>query len=173
MNFLNDGKTVWILPFRTGTRYVGRYLHDLGLIEHYGKHFVKWNEIPADKIVLLNVRNPFTRAISLYKWYEQVNHRRDWKEFLKTELGKRNDTMSITEHIYNNVNRIDKLIHLETMDQDIVEAGFPKPDDVPYEKSSSEKIILDDESVDIITKVFKDDFENFNYSQDPNLINKV
>ena len=75
MNIINDEYAV-VFPPRCGTRWTGGRLHSLGLLDSLPpQHW--WNTGPAaglqgDRKVLCNVRDPYTRVPSIYKWHLDI-----------------------------------------------------------------------------------------------------
>tara|TARA_B100000768_G_C11283277_1_gene380061 strand:+ start:2240 stop:2776 length:537 start_codon:yes stop_codon:yes gene_type:complete len=75
MNIINDEYAV-VFPPRCGTRWTGGRLYDLGLLDslppqHWWDNGPKAGKI-GDRKVLCNVRNPYTRVPSIYKWHLQI-----------------------------------------------------------------------------------------------------
>ena len=76
MNYNNDLKVVWITPMRTGTRSSGvimsklNFKNDIDKVQYGGVvHGIGIPEGKDDYKLIVNIRNPYSRMVSLYYLY--------------------------------------------------------------------------------------------------------
>jgi hypothetical protein len=174
MNLLNDGKTAWIFPPRCGTRYTTGHLNNLNLREgnKAATHDCNWS-VADGRTIFLNVRNPFTRVRSIYRWMKEINKIQFEEVSFQDFFVHRQPVYfnTITDHINRKVDRIDHIIHLECIGDDLEAIGWQRPEFKNNYHMQDDGI--DDldaytpKLIDYVVEHYKDDFENFGYSTDP------
>ena len=76
MNYNDELKVVWITPMRTGTRSSGtimsklNFKHDINKVQHDGVvHGIGIPEGKEDYKLIVNIRNPYSRLVSIFHLY--------------------------------------------------------------------------------------------------------
>lgn len=207
MAHLVGNDIAWILPPRTGTRYIKRLIEAKGGFQEPICHH---HQIIADRIgdrkLFVNIRNPYTRLQSwwrlLVKWrrnkgtppknkfdhefYDYLMNAHDLPKLIihrtnpsgsvpKVKLQGYHNGMrypqSISDMLVSNgveIERIDEQIRMETFQEDLQRLGFEP--NLPKTTGVGDKCQYDlkwydehPECVEIINRLYKDDFENFGY----------
>lgn len=90
MNYSDNLKTVWITPMRTATRTCSilQKLHDFDVYGHHGY------QIPNEKInysLILNIRNPYSRLVSLFRLFlfQTKEYSVKFEDWVKTVIGEK------------------------------------------------------------------------------------
>jgi len=153
MSYSDKFKVIWLNPMRTATRSCGIIQRRLGFEESATHNFL----IPEDKIdyhYILNIRNPYSRIVSLYK-LDRIQR----ESTLDINLFK-----SWAEHVLS-----DKLINhnISTVYLDQIIQMLPK---FPETFIRTESLVSDiknlwfvKENFDLIEKDFKEQIQRNNY----------
>lgn len=156
MSYSDKFKVVWLNPMRTATRSCGIIQRELGFEDTSTHSFI----VPEDKInyhFIVNIRNPYSRLVSLYK----LNRIWEKKEFNKE------DFKGWVDFVFD-----DKLINknISTVYLDYLINGLPKKPET-YVRVES---LIDDlkslwfiqENFNLIEQVFKDQIVKNNYKME-------
>ena len=68
MNYSDDLKVVWITPMRTGTRSSNALMQKLNFSGM--NHEIKIPKGKENYFVVINIRNPYSRLVSLYNMFK-------------------------------------------------------------------------------------------------------
>jgi len=131
-----------------------------------------------DCFIFTVVRNPYRRALSGWFFHGWFREKDNFTQALKKPPQKhenegawRHFTKTMTQHLlYNNQIRVDHVIKLENYDEEFSkflqeQLGFLKSDFILLKKniSNSNNKKISREELDMMNKIFKNDFENFDY----------
>ena len=173
MNIINDEYAV-VFPPRCGTRWTGGRLYDLGLFDQLPpQHW--WNNGPCkgeygDRKVLCNVRNPYTRVPSIYKWHLAIEDNVptnivDWIISDKFHM-----TKACTKTYGENQHKIYKYIKLENVRAEYqailgVDLGEYKGEyiDTNFDDMIGVTWMRNDDCIRRINEWYKSDFEILGY----------
>lgn len=172
-NYFHDQRLLyWGLP-RTGSRFVFSALkahfkcdllvpsHDVGIDEEF-----------SDYGVMCLVRNPYRRALSCWKWMNEVSGGaylpHNFDEYVRRVLP--GWCFPITVSLGNKVHRVDYFVRLEHLVDDLsVVPGFPRkhvwPDNgyaSDYDKPFDEYFISR-ETEERVWSAYREDFTSFGY----------
>lgn len=127
MNYSDDLKVVWITPMRTGTRSSNALMKKL----NFGgmNHEIKIPDGKESYFVVMNIRNPYSRLVSLYNMFRfsQKNMNYEFETWIK------NDHYLLMDNVHDTFlsNRIKKLktkpsvfIRMENFVEDILSLDF-------------------------------------------------
>lgn len=202
MQVSKKGRFVYINPPRTGTTKIWNAARSAfpDLWQPLGKnnkqvtkrHGTIWKDEWEDFFIFLTVRNPYTRAVSIWhRWVDYIQNRKpEMRKLLKngnitfSDMVCHKDPFFITTlrgHCCFNytkpVPRIDHVIHLETLAKDwpkLVEAvpAFKKinlRERVNASKSPKAKIPwhehYNEQAIELIEKAFARDFDAYGYNR--------
>lgn len=178
------GKDIaWILPPRTGTKttlvalYNDRYIVQKFLDDHRRWHYVIPENL-EDRKLYMNVRNPYTRMQSNWRYYYgSFGINMSLKEYilrLNRDDTALNLSINLPVPLYYFLDkakvgmaRVEKLIRLESLDQDLKELGF----NVPPKYPESNGLPVDGiewyndqpECVEVVNRLYWRDFKQFGY----------
>ena len=173
MNIINDEYAV-VFPPRCGTRWTGGRLHSLGLLDSLPpQHW--WNTGPAagtegDRKVLCNVRDPYTRVPSIYKWHLDIEDTcpKTFEEYVMSDMFHL--VKPCTKTYGENQDKIYKYIKLEEVRYEYqallgVDLGEYKGEyeDHRFYKMIGHKWLRNDDVVRRINEWYKSDFEILGY----------
>jgi hypothetical protein len=129
MNYSDDLKVVWITPMRTGTRSSGELMKKLNF--NGLTHEINIPEGKNDYDVIVNIRNPYSRLVSLFHMHKFKNKQFNYK--FEDWITKDHYILLDNEYNIYLANRIQKLkinpskfIRLEKFSEDILSLNFIK-----------------------------------------------
>ena len=172
MNVINDEYAV-VFPPRCGTRWTGGRLYDLGLLDSLPpQHWWENGYGPniGNRKVLCNVRNPYTRVPSIYKWHLQI----------REDVPKNIVDYILSDHFYDvkpctktygeNQDKIYKYIKLENVRAEYqallqVDLGEYKGEyiDTNFDDMIGVTWLRNDKCVQRINEWYKSDFDILGY----------
>lgn len=132
MNYSDKYKLIWYAPMRTGTRSLYAIL--FGYLDFYSSsnrkdihdHSLPNSKVDEDKNkenynVILSVRNPYSRMVSLYNLYRLHKKNIDYPfdKFIKETILYKKIGYQYDYHIEFKNKYPDYIIHLESMENDI------------------------------------------------------
>lgn len=191
MSYSDKFKVFWLNPMRTATRSCMQIQKKLEF-EECGVHsFV----IPEDKMdyqIIVNVRNPYSRLVSLYKleciWKKKefnIDSYGDWVRFVLQDRYIQNNIMTLyLDHLIEKLPSTPKtFIKLENLESDLKNIWFIEDnfDDIQevfqnqilrnnykmeYKISLNWKEFYDEELAELVYNKTKTQFEMFNYEKD-------
>lgn len=197
MQVSNSGRFVYINPPRTGTTKIG-YAAKFAFPDLWEpapimkRHSTIWKDEWEDFFIFVTVRNPYTRAVSLWhRWVDYIQNRGPkMSKLLKhgnitfSDMVCHKDPFLMRTlrnhccfHYTEQAPRIDHVIHLETLLNDwpkLVEAvpAFNRVDlrmRVNASKSPKAKIPwyehYNEQAIELIEKAFARDFDAYGYNR--------
>ncbi len=193
MNWSDELKVVWLTPMRTGTRSSGYLMNefDFKSPNDVPTHLFGIPEGKQDYYLICNVRNPYSRMVSLYYMYmDQVNNfDESFDNWIKGNFIFREEDYNIFLSIrLQKLNKsVDKFIRIETFEEDILSLPFVKKHSTKlrnviqtkvstnifsqeYESKMGEKrkpwkSFYNQERADILYTKLKCEFDYFNYDK--------
>lgn len=148
MNWSDQHRVLWYTPIRTATRSVGYIMThnnfecDLdGRVPNHAHFIPKGKE---DYYYIANVRNPYTRLVSIY-YLLNLHQLKDFNTNFETWLTR---VIAIPNFIQYNAfcisdctrKKPNKLIRVENLKEDILSLFFLNPDDESLQEIIKEKI---------------------------------
>jgi hypothetical protein len=193
MNWSDELKVIWLLPMRTGARSVGQILLKLGfqssIKDTFPDHALLFPESMSEYQVICNVRNPYSRIVSLY-FLTQNNLRKEFtfQYFVENifEILKGKNTFGIYVNLIRNKKIPDKIIRFENFIEDIMSLDLIQLKYHDLEKTINDHIIFNnfltehsevkkkftswkemynEELAEIVYNSMEEDFINFNYEK--------
>jgi len=198
MNYNDDLKVVWITPMRTGTRSSGAIMSKLDFKSEnnniHQKEIVHGIGIPEGKedyMLIVNIRNPYSRMVSLYYLYlhnsKQFNQSFD--RWVKSNLSFSDYNKSF--FILDSLKKLSKLpdlyVRMENFKNDINSLWFVKEnfdlleqtindnieknryltefEEYGFTKKNSWKEYYNEEIAEIVFLKLKGEFDFFNYDK--------
>lgn len=197
MNYCDEHKLLWAAPIRTASRAVSEVLRHLGFVdpvsglpltEHAHTHAITVPNDKSDYAVLVNVRNPYARMASIYKWSEKHRPPMSFATWLATS-----HAMSPAVHYEQELDataRIGQwvhLLHVERLETDLLEVPAVRAvhDAEPsvvaafsrairhnrYKDVADFTALYDDDTVRAVRTLCRSQFDRFGY--DPEFPGKV
>ena len=129
MNYSDDLKVVWITPMRTGTRSSNVLMKKLNFITI--NHEIKIPDGKEDYFVVMNIRNPYSRLVSLYNMFRfsKKNMNYEFETWIKNDhfvlVDKDYDTF-ISDRIKKLMVRPSFFVRMESFFEDILSLEFIK-----------------------------------------------
>lgn len=179
MNVLHDYRLVFLLPPRTGARYIFQTLMPLGMVsegprENVVSHSPWIPEGCEGYKTVLSVRNPYTRVVSCWAgWLPQVDprlrrYRGDLNEFVIGMGRKLRQAMVPIADAYGL--GTDYLIRQESLEAD-VKRLVPEHESNPHAREKYRSTpyghdlmkMFSDRSRDMVAQLYQEDFEAFGY----------
>lgn len=170
MSICHENKLIFIhIPKNAGTSvhsYFNTPIESILPDKTWKEYSSFFNEYWEEYTKFSIVRNPYCRFKSFYKYLKigkDINH------FAKIVKGKK-DRMYITKpqyhYICNEANDIvvDKIIRYENLEDDLKKIGiknFPRVNE--SKKISEERMIMNENTINLIHSIYKKDFEILNY----------
>ena len=137
MNVCHGPRFLYSIPAKTGSSSICQCLEDdFGSKRIYGKHSFYWHEKYLDYQILLSVRNPFARAISLWGFFTDVT-KVSFEEFIflpDVADGYEKFWYCLPQTEWADyLPRIDHILYLETIKEDYNSLPFvtEKRDSIP------------------------------------------
>ena len=150
MNWSDELKVVWLLPPKTGTRSVGKVLVELGFKSDLDGRVPNHSlQVPVEKSeynIICNVRNPYSRVVSLFFLYKQNNKEEiSFDFFVKNILGRLGGyyQVSIFEGLRYNSMSVNKFIRFENFVEEIYNLTFIQKNKERLENVLKENILED------------------------------
>jgi hypothetical protein len=199
MNYNDDLKVVWITPMRTGTRSSGAIMSKLDFKSEnnniHQKEIVHGIGIPEGKedyMLIVNIRNPYSRMVSLYYLYlhnsKQFNQSFDrwvksnlsFSDYNKSffildslkKLSKLPDLYVRMENFKNDINSLwfvkENFDFLEQTLKNNIENNLYDSDEFQsngFIKKESWKEYYNEEISEFVYKKMKNEFDFFNYDK--------
>jgi hypothetical protein len=188
MRVSNKARLVYINPPRTGTTLINQVLHeffdDVWRPQNCTHHTTVWNTDWQDYFIFISVRNPYTRAVSI--WQRQVQHLnlRDakWKKWLNNGqisfedlvLHPQEEVQSwwrwqVCSSFAKPIPRIDHVVHLERLQEDLEKVpGLKKEKYECVNQSQYSKAwqanYQSGKCIEAVKRLFQPDFEAYGYS---------
>ena len=184
MNYNDDLKVVWLTPQKTGTRSCSPIMFKIGFESNTLRDVPSHDlEIPVGKenyYLVMNVRNPYDRVISLYSLYSlhAGNNLVDFEKWINDKYVFFKYKYSIC--LYDMIQRLPKLpdyyVKMENFENDIKSLWFVKENlgslsnviseniETNRYKSESE-IEYNQYLADIVYNNLKKDFDLFGYNK--------
>jgi len=199
MNYNDDLKVVWITPMRTGTRSSGAIMSKLDFKSEnnniHQKEIVHGIGIPEGKDdykLIVNIRNPYSRMVSLYYLYldnsKQFNQ--SFGRWVKSNLSFSDYNKNL--FIFESLKKLPKLpdlyVRMENFKNDINSLWFVKENfdfleqtlkhniennlydsdefhSKGFKKKESWKEYYNEEISEFVYKKMKNEFDFFNYNK--------
>ena len=181
MNYIHKEKLVyWGLP-RTGSRYVFGCLKEAYSFDYRMTHEIGCDPEYDDYRAVCGVRNPYLRALSVWKWMNLVGgdkwHPDSFTDFVRYVAPAQ--SLPVTSMLGPQIERVDYFIHLEYCEKDLKKIpSFPEhfafPDNT-YQSSyslSPKEYYADRQVADKIWDIYREDFETFGYTRDSYMIER-
>ena len=175
MNYIHSEKLVyWGLP-RTGSRYVFGCLKDAYSFDYRHTHDVGCDPEYDDYSVVCSIRNPYFRALSVWKWVNMVGEDKfyphSFPDFVRRVVP--GHAGPITDELGSLIERVDYFIRIEHCEKDLKKIpSFPEHFVFPsntYQSSyslSPKEYYADRRVADRIWDIYRKDFETFGYVRD-------
>ena len=198
MNYNDNLKVVWITPMRTGTRSSGAIMHKLNFKSEinniHQKETVHGIDIPEGKEdykLIVNIRNPYSRMVSLYylHMYNSKQFNQVFDRWVKSNLSfsDYNKNFFILESLKQLPKLPDFYIRMENFEDDIKSLWFVKEnfdlleqtindnieknryltefEEYGFTKKNSWKEYYNEEIAEIVFLKLKGEFDFFNYDK--------
>jgi hypothetical protein len=129
MTYSDEYKVCWYTPQRTATRTTHVLLNALGF-EALGAHFFNFPESRKDYYLISNIRNPYSRVVSLFSLYsihknEYTFNFNNWCEYALTDEKFDSEYQLRYEKKILSLNKkFDKFIRVEKLDEDLKSLSF-------------------------------------------------
>lgn len=194
INFSDKLKVIWFTPPRTATRssqHIQKYLN----FNVTGMHGVNIPKGKKDYFFIHNVRNPYSRLVSIYRLFKQYHkiEKNEFKLWATKKLKEERDSSVVFTYDYQIYlskyqfyfpKKPDYIIRFENLESDIRNLWFIKENNSDeLEKVLQENIVFnnfktecgdennwreqyDDELKEYVYHHLKEDFELFNYSKE-------
>ena len=171
-NYIHSEKLILWLPMRTGARYTHGAFCQAGFDLSTGvpTHQVGCDGTHKDYDVVLTVRNPYRRVLSMWAWQNIINKEKlEWDEWMDKRFHPNFSRFVISKELGRDLERVTHLVKLESIYKDIQAIPcFPENFDwAPNYFKSADLEDLDVNNViypwqeKLIWKYFKKDFKNF------------
>jgi hypothetical protein len=175
MNYIHDEKLVFWGLQRTGSRYIYECLKDAYSFDACLIHGARIDLEYADYDILCSVRNPYFRALSVWKWMNHVGGDRfcprSFPDFVRRVFP--GYAFPITIELGSSIDRVDHFIRIEYCEKDLKKIpSFPGDFEFPentYRSSyrlSPKEYYADRRLADRIWDTYREDFETFGYARD-------
>ncbi len=196
MNYSDDLKVVWLTPMRTGTRASGYLMGKLNfkltqITNDVPVHSFGIPEGKEDYYLVCNIRNPYSRLVSLFYMYmDSVNNfHLSFDKWVKGNFIHKEEEYNIFMSVrLKKLNKpVDKFIRIEKFEEDILSLPFIKNNietlkeviktnisenifSSEYENKMGEKrkpwkSFYNQERADILYTKLKCEFDFFNYDK--------
>jgi hypothetical protein len=188
MRVSEKAKLVYINPPRTGTTLIHRVMHEFFDDVWYPKkgtwHNTVWNSNWQDYFIFISVRNPYTRAVSIWQRQTQYwKYRKDcWKKWLNNgKISFEDLILHPSEKVQNwwqwqvcssftkPIPRIDHVVHLEQLQEDLEKVPGLKKE--KYECVNPSRYLKawqanyqSEQCISAVKRIFQPDFESYGYS---------
>ena len=134
MSYSNEYKVFWYLPKRTATRSIRPILDYFNFIDSDNHNFFT-EEFQLSYYFISNVRNPYSRVVSIFKWSTEMNLTSSpfeiWVEKM-FEIKPNNDSIFIPDEnrllkIFNHFNKLPNyVVRYEHLEEDLKNISFIK-----------------------------------------------
>jgi hypothetical protein len=168
MTYSDELKVCWYTPQRTATRTTHVLLNAMGFVG-LGAHFFNFPESKKDYFLISNIRNPYTRVVSLFSLYSI--HKNDfnlnfekWCEYALTDKKFDGDYQLRYEKKILSLNKkFDKFIRVEKLDEDLKSLGFinfeePKIQDIWKNNIMNNRYTYEFKNIENTTRTHWSDF---------------
>ena len=191
MSYSDKFKVFWLNPMRVATRSCISIQKKLGFEEHGSHNF----NVPKDKVdyqIIVNIRNPYSRLVSLYKinciWAQKEFTIEGFKLWIKDVLDdskiKHNMSTVYLDQLINSLpKKPDVFVKIESLERDLKKLWFIKDnlellssdfelqiDNNRYINEYREHIpwqnFYNQELADFVHQKTQKQFEMFNYEKD-------
>ena len=196
MNWSDELKVVWLTPMRTGTRSSGYLMNEFNF-----QFFKSTNEVPThlceipegkeNYYLICNIRNPYSRMVSLYYMYmDSVNNfNESFEKWVRSNFIFREEDYNIflSVRLQKLKKPVDRFIKMETFEKDILSLPFIQNnldrlknvietkissnvfeneyEDKMGKKRKPWKSFYDQETADVLYSKLKCEFDYFNYDK--------
>ncbi len=127
MNYSDDLKVVWITPMRTGTRSSNALMQKLNFSGI--NHEIKIPKGKENYFVVINIRNPYSRLVSLYNMFKvsQKKMNYEFEDWIKKDhfvLMDKDYDIFISDRIKKLNTKPSFLVRMESFVEDILSLDF-------------------------------------------------
>ena len=116
----------WWLPVHVGSTVTRFLLEKIGFIPHRGQHPI---DPGIDYDIIVNVRNPYTLAVSMWKNNLSKLDGMSFSDFIRTYKGEypfyhNLSEIDYVEHSKDRMDKLKKIVHQETLYEDLISLDF-------------------------------------------------
>lgn len=192
MNWSDELKVIWLLPTRTGTRSTGEILSKLRFksnMKIFPDHGLLFPDSMIEYQVVCNVRNPYSRIVSLFHLTQNnLEKQFTFEYFVKNmfEILQGKNSFGIHVNLSRNPKVPDKIVRLENFFEDVTSLDFIDSRYSFLEKTIQDHILINnfsneyltikgnfntwkevynEELAEIVYNSMEEDFINFDYEK--------
>jgi hypothetical protein len=195
MNWSDELKVIWLTPMRTGTRSCGEIMRYFNFKNNYNvpvpSHDLKIPEGKEDYFLIFNIRNPYSRMVSLFNLFtnNNKNFNSNFDQWVLNDYIFYNYNFYLSDDVKELPKKVDHFIRIEKFEEDVNNLFFIKEKKYDetlnliidssitknrYEKEFENNVtngrkhwksFYTQETADFFYNRFKDDFIFFSYDK--------